>query len=250
MPLLQEHIPGNQQENIHLVLDKSGEAKLLYQKKFHRQFCHGTFTVYRESVPPTPYGLLAARCLRDMGWWGAGLVELKVDERDQIPKLMEVNPRFGSGILDAVSVGMNPPGICLKVACGEKVEVSKEYPAAICLHPFEDSLVFGLQLLNLLIARFSYVVRSKGSTASPDAPISFNELIQPYRYAYLSRKKKVLDPMMKVAFQDPLVAIILWLQHFVSVFGAAKELARSLLPETLLVQPHRAKPARQPKTLG
>ena len=252
MPLLQEYIPGNQQENIHLVLDKSGEAKLLYQKKFHRQFCHGTFTVHRESVPPTPYGLLAARFLRDMGWWGAGLVELKIDQRDQIPKLMEVNPRFGSGILDAVAAGMNPPGMCLRIACGEGagIELAKDYPAAIYLHPFEDSLVFGLQLLNLLIARFSYVVRSKGSTASPNAPISFNALIQPYRYAYLSRKKKVLDPMMKVAFQDPLVAIILWLQHFASVFGAAKELARSLLPEILLVQPHRGKPACQPKTLG
>ena len=250
MPLIQEYIPGNQQENIHVVLDKEGEAKFLYQKQSHRLFCRGTFTVYREAVSPTPHGLLCGRFLHNLGWWGAGLVELKIDQRDNMPKLLEVNPRFGSGILDSVAAGMNGPWICLKVATGEKVEVAKDYPAAIYLHPLEDSLVFGLQFLNLLICRFRQVIRSRASTALPNAPINFKELIQPYRYAYLSRKKKVLDPMIKVFFQDPLVAIILWFQRFASVLGAAKELLKSLLPEMRLVQPHRPKPEPQPKTLA
>jgi biotin carboxylase len=250
MPLMQEYIPGNQQENIHIVLDKDGEAKFLYQKQSHRLFCRGTFTVYREAVAPTPHGSLCSKFLHNLGWWGAGLVELKVDQRDNMPKLMEVNPRFGSGILDSVAAGMNGPWICLQVASGEKAKVAKNYPAAIYLHPFEDSLVFGLQFLNLLMGRFGYVIQSKASTPLPNAPMTFNELIQPYRYAYLSRKKKKLDPMMKVAFQDPLVAIILWFQHFASVFGVVKELVRSLLPEIPPVQPHRTKPARQTKTLG
>ena len=250
MPLMQEYIPGNQQENIHIVLNKKGEVKFLYQKQSHRLFCRGTFTIHREAVSPTEHGLLCGRFLHDLGWWGAGLVELKIDQRDNMPKLMEVNPRFGSGILDSVSAGMNGPWICLQVASGEKVEVAKNYPAAIYLHPFEDSLVFGLQFLTLLMGRFGYVVRSKASTPLPNAPMTFNELIQPYRYAYLSRKKKKLDPMMKVAFQDPLVAIILWFQHFASVFGVAKELVKSLLPEHPRMQPHHAKPEQQPKTLG
>ena len=250
MPLMQEYIPGNQQENIHIVLNKKGEVKFLYQKQSHRLFCRGTFTIHREAVSPTEHGLLCGRFLHDLGWWGAGLVELKIDQRDNMPKLMEVNPRFGSGILDSVAAGMNGPWICLQVASGEKVEVAKNYPAAIYLHPFEDSLVFGLQFLTLLMGRFGYVVRSKASTPLPNAPMTFNELIQPYRYAYLSRKKKKLDPMMKVAFQDPLVAIILWFQHFASVFGVAKELVKSLLPEHPRMQPHHAKPEQQPKTLG
>ena len=250
MPLLQEYIPGNQQENIHIVLDKDGEAKFVYQKQSHRLFCRGTFTVYREAVSPTPYGVLCGKFLQNLGWWGAGLVELKIDQRDHKPKLMEVNPRFGSGILDSVAAGMNGPRMCLQVAHGEKVEVAKDYPAAIYLHPFEDALVFGLQFLDLLICRLRHVIRSRASTASPNAPISLKDLIESYRYAYLSRKKKMLDPMVRVFFQDPLVAMLLWFQHFASVFGAAKELVGSLLPEIPRVQPHRAKPERQTKTLG
>ncbi len=201
MPLMQEYIPGNQQENIHIVLNKNGEVKFLYQKQSRRLFCRGTFTIHREAVSPTEHGLLCGRFLHDLGWWGAGLVELKIDQRDNMPKLMEVNPRFGSGILDSVAAGMNGPWICLQVASGEKVEVAKDYPAAIYLHPFEDSLVFGLQCLTLLIGRFGYLARSKASTLLPNAPMTFNELIQPYRYAYLSRKKKKLDPMMKWHFR-------------------------------------------------
>jgi predicted ATP-grasp superfamily ATP-dependent carboligase len=233
MPLMQEYIPGNQQENIHIVVDRDGEAKFLYQKKFHRLFYHRTFTLYRESIPPTPYGLLCGRFLQNLGWWGAGLVELKFDQRDHTPKLMEVNPRFGSGILDSVAVGMNAPWICLRVACAEKVETSKDYPAAIYLHPVEDSLVFGLQFLNLLICQFCYVIRSKVPIVSVNSPTSLNELIKPYRYAYFSRNKKVLDPITNLLFQDPVVSIILWLQHFASVLGAALDLGKSLFPEIL-----------------
>jgi biotin carboxylase len=250
MPLLQEYIPGNQQENIHLVLDKSGEAKLLYQKKFHRQFCHGTFTVYRESVPPTPYGLLAGRFLGDMGWWGAGLVELKLDERDQIPKLMEVNPRFGSGILDAVSAGMNPPGLCLRVACGEGagIELAKDYPAVIYLHPVEDTLVFWLRFLHLLVCRFRTIVGGKASTETVDVPLSFKELIQPYRYAYFGNSQKVLDPITKLLFQDPMVTIIFWFQRFASIFAAARALLRGLVSDIFPLPQRRQGLERRAKT--
>jgi biotin carboxylase len=248
MPLMQEYIPGNRQENIHVVIDKEGEARFVYQKQFHRALCPESFTVYRESVPLTPYGLLCGRFLQHMGWWGAGLVELKVDQRDHLPKLMEVNPRFGSGILDSVAVGMNGPLMCLRVARGEKVEAAKDYPAAIYLHPFEDSLIFGLQWLNLLICQFRSSVRTKASTGSLNAPTSFNELIKPYRYAYFSRNKKALDPMMKLFLQDPMVLIILWFQHLASVLGAARGLGRSLLEEIFLLRQQRPTPKRQTET--
>jgi hypothetical protein len=161
---------------------------------------------------------------------------------------MEVNPRFGSGILDSVAVGMNGPLMCLRVARKEKVEDAKDYPAAIYLHPFEDSLIFGLQLLNLLICQFRSGVRTKASTSFLNAPTSFSELIKPYRHAYFSRNKKALDPMMKLFLQDPMVLIILWFQHFASVLGAAIGLGRSLLDDFFLLRQQRATPKRQTET--
>jgi biotin carboxylase len=230
MPLMQEYIPGNQQQNIHLVVDKNGEAKFMYQKKSHRLFYHGTFTVHRESIPSTPYGLLSAKFLQDLGWWGAALIELKLDQRDHIPKLIEVNPRFGSGIIDAVAAGMNAPWICLKIARGERIieEAAKNYPVAVYLHPVEDALVFGLRLLNLLIGQLRTFIRTKASTGFLNPPASLNELIQPYRYAYFGANKKVLDPITKLIFQDPVVPVILWLQHFASVLEAAADLVKTI----------------------
>lgn len=251
MPLLQEYIPGNRHENIHLVLDQNGEVKFVYQKRSHRQFCYGSFTVYRESVPPTPYGSLAGMFLRDMGWWGAGLVELKFDQRDHIPKLMEVNPRFGSGILDAVTVGMNAPLMCLKVASGEGRDLApaKDYPAKIYLHPVDDALVFGLCLFNLLVCRFRTIGRGRAAVETLDSPASFKDLIRPYRYAYLGSKKKVLDPIIKLVFHDPLVACSFWLQRFASVLRAARALGRSLLSDIHPVRGQDRTPEPQPKTL-
>ena len=244
MPLIQEYIPGNRQENVHLVIDKEGEPSFIYEKQFHRVFCGASFTVYRESVPPSPYALLCGRFLHSLGWWGAGLVELKIDQRDGMPKLMEVNPRFGSGILDSVSVGLNGPLMCLLAATGEKIEPSKDYyPAAIYLHPVEDSLIFGLQLLNLLVYRFSFDAQTKTSISSPNAPTNFSDLIKPYRYACFSRNKKMLDPMMKLVFEDPVVAIILWFQHFVSVLSAALGLGRLLCEKVYPSSPAEATPS-------
>jgi biotin carboxylase len=228
MPVMQEYIAGNQQENIHLMLDKNGEVKFVYQKKFQRLFHHGSFVVYRESISPTVYGLRSGRFLQHLGWWGGALVDLKFDPRDRVPKLMEVNPRFGSGILDVLAVGINAPWMCLRVAGGEKIETAKNYPVAVHLHPVEDALVFGLRFLNLLICHFGSVVRSKASTGSLHGPTSLKELIQPYRYAYFGRNNKVLDPTTKMLFRDPVVPIIVWLQHFASVLAAAADLVKTI----------------------
>jgi biotin carboxylase len=250
MPLLQEYIPGNQQENIHLVLDTSGETKLVFQKKSHRQFCHGAFTVHRESIPPTPYGFLAGRFLREMGWWGAGLVELKLDERDQIPKLMEVNPRFGSGILDAVAAGLNPPRVCLTVASGEDaaIEPAKDYPVAIYLHPVEDALVFCLRFLNLVVCRLRAAVHGEPSPETLHASTGVKELIQPYRYAYFGNNPKMLDPITKLFFRDPVVVIIFWFQRFSSTFAAARALLRGLVPDIFPLPQRAHKLEHRPKT--
>jgi hypothetical protein len=242
MPLMQEYIPGNQQENIHVVVDRSGEVKLAYHKKFHRLFCNGSFTVYRESVPPNPHGIHSGRFLKDLGWWGAGMVEMKIDDRDNIPKLMEINPRFGSGILDVVQLGMNAPWMCLKIARGEEVEAAKDYPVAVYLHPVEDALIFGLRLLNLLIFKVGAVTQRKMPFDSLNTPTRLNELVRPYQRAYLAGKKIKLDPRMKYFFRDPLVLVFVWLQYLTSLLRAVTAPWKINIPE--FIQPASTRPAK------
>jgi len=226
MPLMQECIPGNRGQYIHLLLDRSGELKLAFHKQFHRYFRNGTFSMHRESIAPNPYGIHSCRLLKDLGWWGAAIVETRVDPRDNIPKLMEINPRVGAGLWNLTELGINEPWMCLKIARGEEAEGVKDYPVAVYLHPVEDALVLGLRFLTLLVFKFRTVVQGKTPVDPLNPPMSFKELIQSYKHTYFSGKKKIFHPYFRHFFQDPLVSIIGWLQLFTSVLKAVKEVGR------------------------
>jgi biotin carboxylase len=239
MPLLQEYIPGDLGEYLHVVMNRDGELKLAVHKRFQRYFRTQAFPVYRESMPPQPYAMLCGQLLNRMRWWGGAVVEMRIDARDDIPKLMEVNPRFGSGLLELTELGINVPSMCLRIARSEEVETIENYPVAVVLHPVDDALVFGLRFLNLLLFKFAGFIRRNTPSATFDAPTSFKKLMAPYRYAYLSHKTKVLDPQTKLFLQEPLVVTIVWLQRCASVLHAGRDLVRSLWREMLPVRPQR-----------
>jgi hypothetical protein len=250
MPLLQEYIPGELGEYIHIVISSNGELKLAIHKRFQRYFRTQAFPVYRESIPAQPYANLAAKLLNNMNWWGGAVVEIRIDARDNIPKLMEVNPRFGSGLLELTEIGINAPWMCLKLARSEQVDAVEKYPIAVYLHPIDDVLVFGLRLLDLLVFQLISLVRGKKYCDGLDTPTSFKRLIQPYKYAYCSGKKKVIDPRIKLFVQEPLVSIIVWFQRFASVLHAAEDLVRSMLRELLPVRQQRRQLIKQTQIIG
>jgi predicted ATP-grasp superfamily ATP-dependent carboligase len=55
------------------------------------------------------------------------MVEFKVDPRDGIPKLMEVNPRFWGSLQLAIVSGVDFPYLLLKIARGESFEPILRY---------------------------------------------------------------------------------------------------------------------------
>jgi biotin carboxylase len=217
MPLLQEFIPGDQGDYITLLLDRRGELKMVYQKRFLLYFRRGTFAKYRESITPTGYGIQASRLLKDLGWWGSSQVEVKIDARDNTPKLMEINPRFGSGLMEIVALGINAPWMCLKVARGEEVKSVLNYPVAIHLRPVEDALLLMLQLSSLVISKYQTVVRGKLLFDPFNAPTTFKELVWWYKGIYTNDKEKVFDFTFKDFFQDPVVSVMAWCQFVARV---------------------------------
>jgi hypothetical protein len=247
MPLLQEYIPGDLGEYIHIVMDKTGALKMAVHKRFQRYFRKQAFPVYRESIPSQPYAKLAGKFLKGIGWWGGAVVEIRIDRRDNIPKLMEINPRFGSGLLELTEIGINAPRMCLRIARREEVEVVDNYPIAVCLHPIDDALIFGLRFLNLLVSRFATLMHGKTASDLLDTPTSWCQLIQPYKYAYFSGKKVTLDPKIKLFVEEPVTSIISWLQRFASVWRAVGDLGGSLFRDILRIQHQRPKTAPQAK---
>jgi len=65
---------------------------------------------------------IAEKCLKELKWDGIACIDFRVDIRDNNPKIIEFNPRFGQALLGWYLAGINFPLIILLDAFG------KEYP--------------------------------------------------------------------------------------------------------------------------
>jgi len=70
---------------------------------------------------------LGLSLLRSLNWVGVGMVEFKIDPRDGIPKLMEVNPRFWGSLQLAIASGVDFPCLLLRMARRENFEPVLRY---------------------------------------------------------------------------------------------------------------------------
>jgi predicted ATP-grasp superfamily ATP-dependent carboligase len=75
----------------------------------------GGVSVLSESVAVCPRaGEFSDRLLREIGWHGVAMVEFKRDDRDGLPKLMEINGRFWGSLQLAIDAGVDFPRILLE----------------------------------------------------------------------------------------------------------------------------------------
>jgi predicted ATP-grasp superfamily ATP-dependent carboligase len=61
-------------------------------------------------------------------WRGPAEVEIKIDERDGKPQLIEINPRFSGYIGFAIECGVNFPQIACELALEKEPSIKREYP--------------------------------------------------------------------------------------------------------------------------
>jgi predicted ATP-grasp superfamily ATP-dependent carboligase len=130
-PIVQEKLEG----------EGRGVFLLIWNGELKAAFCHrrlrekppwGGVSVYCESLPldrdlvDKSYALLKA-----LGWEGVGMVEFKVDRRDNHPKLMEVNGRFWGSLQLAIDAGMDFPYLLYRCARGEEVPAQLEYKPGV-----------------------------------------------------------------------------------------------------------------------
>ena len=130
-PLVQEKLQG----------EGRGVFLLIWNGELKAAFCHrrlrekppwGGVSVYCESLPldeamvEKSFALLKA-----LGWHGVAMVEFKVDPRDGLPKLMEINGRFWGSLQLAIDAGMNFPLLLYRLAMGEKVAPQFDYQVGV-----------------------------------------------------------------------------------------------------------------------
>lgn len=130
LPLIQEYIPdGGGTFGLSALFDESSNVKAAFVHKKLRMYpVQGGPSTLREGVEHPQIMELGLSLLKSLNWVGIAMVEFKVDPRDGIPKLMEVNPRFWGSLQLAIFSGVDFPYLILRMARGEPFDPVLHYP--------------------------------------------------------------------------------------------------------------------------
>jgi len=129
-PLIQEYIPdGGGTFGISALFDESSNVRAAFVHKKLRMYpVQGGPSTLREGVEHPQIMELGLSLLKALKWVGVAMAEFKVDPRDGLPKLMEVNPRFWGSLQLAIFSGVDFPYLMLKMAKGETFDPVLHYP--------------------------------------------------------------------------------------------------------------------------
>ncbi len=126
---IQEFIPPpSVQYKVDLILDheKTLLAGVVYSKIRYYPPSAGS-SVLNESVENPRILEYATRLAKSIGWFGLCDFDFIVDSRDNVPKLMEINPRFPESFRMCEAAGVDFPAILYDLACGRKSAPRLQY---------------------------------------------------------------------------------------------------------------------------
>jgi len=132
-PMIQELIPREGRGyGASLLLDEYSQVKAGFVHKRLREYpVTGGASTLRVSVQNDDMYDMAKALLQKLEWFGVAMVEFKMDPRDGMPKLMEINPRFWGSLSLAIHAGVNFPLLLYKMAAGEHFDPVETYRTGI-----------------------------------------------------------------------------------------------------------------------
>jgi len=225
--IVQEFIPGARRQAFHLVLDRDGQARFRFQKLRRQVFrANSQLGTVSVSSAPDAYFSQAAALLTSIRWWGGAGVETLIDPRDGRPKLLEINARFPRQLWNRTELGINEPWMCIEIARGRPVDTVSDVPEGITfVNPVEEAQVLGMRMLDLLVYR---VRTALGRTPLDprNVPTSMREQVDAYKELFGGGGRRVLDPYLSHFLQDPVVAVLWWMEFATWVAGLTRQLGR------------------------
>jgi len=128
-PLIQEHIPSHGTGyGASFLINEKGKVNACFVHKRLREYpVTGGASTMRESVKYDDIVNMAHTLLKTLDWFGVAMVEFKMDPRDGVPKLMEINPRFWGSLSLAVTAGVNFPYLLYRMSRNENFKPVKHY---------------------------------------------------------------------------------------------------------------------------
>lgn len=146
-PSIQEYVPG-----------VNYSVAAVYNNAKPRAFCcikvnrawprSGGNSCYRESAHLDPkMKRYAENLLEALSWHGIAEVEFRLDSRDGVPKLMEINPRFWGSLCVAINAGVDFPYLLYKIAVDGDTQPVFNYKIGVKGRFFEQELYYLVSLL-------------------------------------------------------------------------------------------------------
>ena len=132
--LIQEYVPGDEYYGVSVIFNKKGKMRSAFVHRKIRQYpVTGGVSTYAVSVKYPELVELAERMLESIGWYGVANIEFKIDNRDNTPKLMEINPRLWGSLHLAVKSGINFPYLLYQLALTGDVDATFDYQEGVKL---------------------------------------------------------------------------------------------------------------------
>jgi predicted ATP-grasp superfamily ATP-dependent carboligase len=119
--IVQEYVPGEGRG--FFALFDEGEPRAVFMHRRVREYpVTGGASTAAESIRDERLEQLGSRLLSALGWHGVAMVEFKLDRRDGLHKLMEINPKFWGSLDLAIAAGVDFPWLAVRLAAGEAFE--------------------------------------------------------------------------------------------------------------------------------
>jgi hypothetical protein len=204
-PMVQEYIPGSQKQNFYILADQHGDTHTVFCPKtvrhISRWYRNSTAAVlFRDQHPALPQ---VKALIKHLGCPGGLAMQTKVDERDGLTKLMEINPRLGSHLWHRTMLGINEPLMALSIERNTALPAIPDYPVdVLMLEPVADISRFVMDMLDLAIFRFRTRLMNRKPVDPSNVPLALKPLIRSYTDNYLGKSPRVFNPTFSHFFDD------------------------------------------------
>jgi predicted ATP-grasp superfamily ATP-dependent carboligase len=131
LPLIQERLSGPG-IGAFLLFNRGTEKAVFFHRRLREKPPSGGVSVLRESIAPDPVVReYSIRLLKALNWHGVAMVEFKVDERDNTPRIMEINARFWGSLQLAIDSGIDFPGMLYQMIMTGDVPPAFDYKIGV-----------------------------------------------------------------------------------------------------------------------
>ncbi len=209
-PIIQEYIEGDRRQNYYLTVNRDGRILSLLSPRATRTHHWGSYRVSTRaavSASSAPYLDEMRALVGELGLWGGYTFQTKIDPRDGVPKLLEINARLGQHVWWRTGLGVNEPKICLQIARGESPTGNLSFREdVLLLDPYFDVFEFYPHLVSAVFEFFKRLLGRDRSSQSGVAGASeprARDLLRIYAKDYLNLKPKVLSPEFSSIWSDP-----------------------------------------------